>query len=66
MGFWYILLFLIGVMLVVFGINRKLVSQDVKTAIFSITVGIILVICALLLLQPGSSDVLSKLLRIKN
>ena len=66
LGFWYILLLLIGVMLVLFGLTRKSVSKDVKFAIISITFGIILVICALLLLLPGSSDLISTLLGINN
>ncbi len=64
MGFWYILLFLIGIVLCVFGITRKSVSKDVKIVILLLVFGVFFVLGALILLLPGSSEILSTLLGI--
>ncbi len=66
MGFWYILLFLIGVALFVFGITRKSVCNEVKIVILSLILGILFVFGALFLLLPGSSELLSTLLGSQN
>lgn len=60
-GFWYILLFLIGIVLFVFGITRKSVSKDVRIVILLLIFGVLFVLGALILLLPGSSDILSTL-----
>lgn len=66
MGFGYMLLFLIGTALFVFGITRKSVSKDIKIAILSLTFAILFVFGALFLALPGSSELLSTLLGSQN
>lgn len=66
MGFWYMLLFLIGIVLFMFGITQKSVSNEVKIVILSIVLGILFVFSAFFLLLPGSSELLSTLLGSQN
>ena len=66
MGFWYMLLFLIGIALFVFGITRKSISNEVKIVVLSIILGIFFIFGALFLLLPGSSELLSTLLGLQN
>nr|WP_285864299.1 hypothetical protein [Lederbergia lenta] len=59
------LLLLIGVVLLITGALWKNVSWSVKIVIFLFVAGIQCIILALLLLMPGSSDVIAQLLKLK-
>jgi Na+-transporting NADH:ubiquinone oxidoreductase subunit NqrD len=65
MGFWYMLLFVIGIVLIVIGSIRKDVPRSVKIVILLFIIGILFVVVSLILLLPGSSYILDELLRIQ-
>ncbi|MFE4133880.1 MULTISPECIES: hypothetical protein [Peribacillus] len=64
MGFYYLLLLLIGVVLLIVGALWKDVSWSVKIVIFLFVVGILFIVLAIILLMPGSSDIISELLKL--
>ena len=61
MGFYYLLLLFIGVVLLVIGVLKGFFAT-VKKAMFLLVTGFVFIVTSLLLLMPGSSDVISKLL----
>ncbi|MDR6121080.1 hypothetical protein QFZ87_000677 [Bacillus sp. SLBN-46] len=61
MGFYYLLLLFIGVVLLVIGVLKGF-FDTVKKAMFLLVNGFVFIVTSLLLLLPGSSDVISKLL----
>ncbi|WP_445506195.1 hypothetical protein [Niallia sp. 03190] len=63
MGFWYILMFIIGIVLIITGALKKDVSFSVKIVILLFFLGILIIISSLILLLPGSSDIISELLK---
>jgi hypothetical protein len=65
-GFYYLLLLLIGVVLLVVGALWKGVSWSVKIIIFLCVVGILCIVMAIILLMPGSSDIISELLKLND
>ena len=64
MGFYYLLLLLIGVVLLFAGALWKGVSWSAKFVIFLFVVGILFIVFAIILLMPGSSDVIAILLKL--
>lgn len=66
MGFWYMLMFVTGILLIVIGLTRKDVSRSVKIVILLFIIGIVFVIFSLILFLPGSSYLLDELLRVKS
>ena len=64
MGFYYLLLLLIGVVLLFAGALWKDVSWSVKIVIFLFVVGILFIVLAIILLMPGSSDIIAELLKL--
>ncbi|MGJ3197411.1 hypothetical protein [Peribacillus frigoritolerans] len=64
MGFYYLLLLLIGVVLLIAGALWKDVSWSVKIVIFLFVVGILFIVLAIILLMPGSSDIIAELLKL--
>ncbi|SIS57388.1 hypothetical protein [Salimicrobium flavidum] len=63
MGFYYLFLLAIGIVLIVIGALKKDVPRSVKIVIFLFIIGIGLVGMSIsLLLFPGSSDVIAELL----
>ena len=64
MGFYYILLLLIGIILIIMGALRKGVSRSVKIVIFQFVFGILFIIFSIVLLMPGSSDIIAELLKL--
>ena len=64
MGFYYLLLLLIGVVLLITGALWKDVSWSVKIVIFLFVVGILFIVLAIILLMPGSSDIIAELLKL--
>lgn len=64
MGFYYLFLLVIGIVLIVIGVFKKDVPRSVKIVIFLFVIGIGLIVMSLsLLLFPGSSDVIAELLK---
>ncbi|GIN97859.1 hypothetical protein J6TS1_37290 [Siminovitchia terrae] len=65
MGFWYLLLLLIGIVLLIVGATTKGVSRSVKIVILLFVFGILFIFISLILMLPGSSYVLDELLKIR-
>lgn len=63
MGFYYLLLLVIGIVLIVIGALKKDVPRSVKIVIFLFVIGIVFIVMSLILLLPGSSDVIAELLK---
>jgi zinc transporter ZupT len=63
MGFYYLLLLFIGMILLIVGALKKDVSRSVKIVIFLFVIGILFIATSLLLMMPGSSDIISKLIK---
>jgi uncharacterized protein (DUF983 family) len=64
MGFYYLLLLLIGVVLLIAGALWKDVSWSIKIVTFLFVVGILFIVLAIILLMPGSSDIIAELLKL--
>jgi hypothetical protein len=62
-GFYYLLLLLMGVILLIVGALRKDVSRSVKIVAFLFVVGILFIFLSIILLMPGSSDIIAELLK---
>ncbi|RLL47835.1 hypothetical protein D8M04_00715 [Oceanobacillus piezotolerans] len=65
MGFWYLLLLLIGIVLIIVGAMKKGVSAEVKAVILLFVIGILFIVVSIVLLMPGSSDVIAELLKLE-
>jgi hypothetical protein len=63
LGFWYLLIFLIGVLFLVMGALRHDVSRSIKIVILLFSCGLLLVIGSVVLLMPGSGTLLTELLK---
>lgn len=63
MGFYYLLLLFIGVILLIVGALKKDVSRSVKIVVFLFVIGVLFIATSLLLLMPGSSDIISELIK---
>ena len=57
MGFYYILLLLIGVVFLIVGALNKNVSRSIKIVIFFVVFGILFIVTSLILLMPGSTEI---------
>ncbi|WP_010532226.1 hypothetical protein [Lentibacillus jeotgali] len=64
MGFWYLLLFLIGIVFIIVGVTKKGVSGEVKAVIMLFVIGVLFIVGSVILLMPGSSDVIADLLKL--
>ena len=64
MGFWYLLLLLIGIVFIIVGVTKKGVSGEVKAVILLFVIGVLFIVGSVLLLMPGSSDVIAELLKL--
>lgn len=64
MGFYYLFLLVLGVIFIILGALKKDVSPSVKIVIALFVVGALFVIISIVLLMPGSSDIISELLRL--
>ena len=62
MGFWYILLFFIGITFLVIGALKKEVSLATKMVIILFVLGVFFIVGSLFMLMPGSDEIISKLL----
>lgn len=65
MGFWYLLMLLMGIILLIFGFSKKGVPADVKIVILFFVIGILFIIISIALLMPGSSDLIAQLLKLE-
>lgn len=65
MGFWYLLLLLTGIILFFIGIMKKGVSVAVKAVILLFVIGILFIVVSIVLLMPGSSDIIAELLKME-
>ncbi|MBB5180425.1 membrane-bound ClpP family serine protease [Planomicrobium koreense] len=64
MGFWYILLLLIGISFLVIGALKKEVSLATKMVIILFVLGVFFVGGSLFMLMPGSDEIISELLEL--
>lgn len=62
MGFYYLLMLFIGIVLLTLGAIKKDVSRSTKIVILLFIIGILFVVTSLILLMPGSSDIIAELL----
>jgi len=63
-GFWYLLLLLIGIVFIIVGVTKKGVSGEVKAVIMLFVIGTLFIVGSVILLMPGSSDVIAELLKL--
>ena len=63
MGFWYFLILFVGIALLVVGLLNKDVSRSVKIVSMSLIIGVLFVVVSLIMLMPGSSEVVGQLLQ---
>lgn len=61
-GFWYLLLLIIGIGVLIAGALKKDVSYSVKMVIMLFVLGILFIIVSIFLLLPGSDEIISELL----
>ena len=64
MGFWYILLLLIGISFLVIGALKKEVSLATKMVILLFVLGVFFIVGSLFMLMPGSDEIISELLEL--
>ncbi|WP_416143747.1 hypothetical protein [Planococcus koreensis] len=64
MGFWYILLLLIGISFLVIGALKKEVSLATKMVIILFVLGVFFIVGSLFMLMPGSDEIISELLEL--
>ncbi|MEH7114297.1 hypothetical protein V7124_18185 [Neobacillus niacini] len=62
MGFYYLLILFIGVVLLVVGTFKWMVSRSIKKVIFLLILGLLLIASSVFLLTPGSSDFIYNLM----
>lgn len=65
MGFWYLLLLLIGVVLIIIGLTKIKVAGTIKAVVMLFTFGVLFIAVSVLLLMPGSSEVIADLLNLQ-
>lgn len=63
MGFWYFLILFAGITLLVVGLRNKDVSRSVKIVSMSLVIGVLFIVVALIMLMPGSSEVVGQLIQ---
>jgi hypothetical protein len=62
MGFYYLLILFIGVVLLVVGTFKWVVSRSEKKVLYLFVFGILMIATSLFLLTPGSSDFIYNLM----
>ncbi len=63
MGFWYFLILFVGIALLVVGLRNNDVSRSVKIVSMSLVIGVLFIVVALIMLMPGSSEVVGQLIQ---
>ena len=64
MGFWYFLILFVGIALIIIGLLNKDVSRSLKIVILSFILGTLFIVASLMLLLPGSSELVNQLLQL--
>lgn len=64
MGFWYLLLLIIGVGLIIAGALKKDVSYSTKMVVMLFILGILFIIVSIFMFLPGSDEIISELLEL--
>ncbi|MER2175862.1 MAG: hypothetical protein ABS911_14405 [Carnobacterium sp.] len=64
MGFWYFLILFVGIALIIVGMLNKDVSRSVKIVSMSFIIGVLFIIISLIMLLPGSSEIIAQLLQL--
>ena len=62
MGFWYLLLLLIGIAFLVIGALKKDVLLATKIVIMLFILGVFFIVVSLFMFMPGSDEIIFKLL----
>lgn len=65
MGFWYFLLLFMGIAFLIAGALKKDVSYAVKIVTMLFVLGVFLITVSIILLMPGSDEIISQLLEGK-
>lgn len=65
MGFWYLLLLLIGVVSILIGFTKIRGAGAIKAGVVLLTFGVLVSVVSVLLLMPGSSEVIADLLNLQ-
>ena len=64
MGFWYFLILFVGIALIVKGMLNKDVSRSIKIVSMLLIIGVLLIVISLIMLLPGSSEIIAQLLQL--
>ena len=64
MGFWYFVILFVGIALLIIGLLNKDVSRSLKIVILSFILGTLFIVASLMLLLPGSSELVNQLLQL--
>ncbi|MFP7296910.1 hypothetical protein [Neobacillus niacini] len=62
MGFYYLLILLIGIVLLAGGSIKWVVSRSIKSGLYRLVFGMVLIAASLFLLTPDSSDIIYNLI----
>ena len=62
MGFYYLFLLFIGTVFLILGAINKDVSRSVNIVIMLFVIGVLFIVTSLILLMPGSSEIISELM----
>ena len=62
MGFYYLFLLFIGIVFLILGAINKDVSRSVNIVIMLFVIGVLFIVTSLILLMPGSSEIISELM----
>jgi len=64
MGFWYFLILFVGIALIIVGMLNKDVSRSVKIVSMLLIIGVLFIVISLIMLLPGSSEIIAQLLQL--
>lgn len=65
MGFYYMLLILIGIIFLIVGETREGVPRSVKVIVLLFVLGIHFIVLGTILLMPGSDEIIANLLNLE-
>ena len=65
MGFWYLLLLTIGIVLIIIGLTKIRNTGAIKTVVTLFIFGVLVSVVSVLLLMPGSSEVIADFLNLQ-
>lgn len=64
MGFWYFLLFLVGLVFIIIGLMKKGVPAAVKVVILLFVFGVLFIVISVFMFLPGSAEIVAELLKL--